>query len=249
MLATTGMRTAIMALSVAMAVSVTMTLAGCVASEPVPTDQGQDGTSSPRPTPTGAATAIPVAPSAQQKYDAVTQIIVRPEMLELKDQSGADVATLSYDATADEFVEVFTALLGAAPTVTESPWRIESLPETRYVWEGFRLADDHESGDYQADMNVSVTFSAPELGPRGITVSTIQGFKPGDDLRWLATYMDEPFSEESEFHQIQAERGPPIGEQNEYSEYSNSNSVTGQTGYPDKTSVIFAPWNFGIGHV
>ena len=169
--------------------------------------------------------------------------------MELKDQSGSDVATISYDSAADEFVEVFTALLGAAPTVTEEPGGIESQPETRYVWEGFRLTDDHERGDYQADMNVAVMFSAPELGPRSITVSTIQGFKPGDDLRWLATYMDEPFYEESDYQQIQAEHGPPIGEQNERSRYSNSNSVTGQTGYPDKTSVIFAPWNFGIGHV
>ena len=245
MQSTTRMRSAIIALSVAMAMAFTVTLAGCVASVP----EGQDATSSPRPGPTGGTTAIPVAPSAQQKYDAVTQIIVRPEMLELKDVSGADVATMSYGATADEFGEAFTALLGAAPTITEFPGGTESQPETRYVWEGFQLADDHERGDYQDAMNVAVTFSAPALGPRGITVSTVQGFKPGDDLRWLATYMDEPFDEASDFHQIQAEHGDPIGEQSAHSEYSNSNSVTGQTGYPDKTSVIFAPWNFGIGHV
>jgi hypothetical protein len=59
--------------------------------------------------------------------------------------------------------------------------------------------------------------------------------------------MDEPFYEESEF------RSKPSmarrSESSQYLESSNSNSVTGQNLHNDDGSVIFAPWNFGIGHV
>ena len=243
----TGARSANIARAVALPLVLTLFLAGCTANDSELTGKGQHQ-NTPRPTPTSGASAIPVPPTVQQPYDAVTQIIVRPEMLELKDLNGTDVATISYDAPADEFVAAFTALLGSAPTITEYPGGLESQASTYFTWDGFELTDDHEVGDYQVDMNVAVKFSAAELGPRAITVSTIQGFKPGDDLRWLARYMDEPFYENNDHQEIQAEHGPPIGEP-EVQGYSNSNSVTGRTGFPGKESVIYAPWNFGIGHV
>ncbi|MFT2815801.1 hypothetical protein [Leifsonia sp. A12D58] len=246
---TTGMGKGFIAVAATMTLAAAMALTGCVASDPAPTNTGQaQDASSPRPIPSSTASAIPVPSGAQRAYEAVTQIIVRPEILELKDSSGADVATLSYDAAAEEFVGLFTEILDADPVVTEFPGGLETLPTTRYAWTGFELMDDHEHGDAQSDMNVSVKFTAPELGARGITVSTIQGFKPGDDLRWLATYMDEPYYDDSEYQQIQAEHGPPIGEQ-EISGYSNSHSVAGRTNYPEGGTAIYAPWNFGIGHV
>lgn len=236
------------------AVAATMLLSGCTPEpSPVPTKKPDTSTSAPKPTvsaaPTSSATPAPTADPEAQSRAAITQIVVRPELLQLKDANGAELGTISYDATADEFVDLFTDLLDDSPEVTDYPGGHEALPVTRYVWDGFELEDDHEPGTFQSDMNVAVTFIKPELGPRHIAVSTIQGFQPGDDLRWLAEYMGEPFHEGSEFNQIQAEHGPPIGEQQKYNPYSNSNSVTGQNRYKVEGSVVFAPWNFGIGHV
>jgi hypothetical protein len=246
-----SMRTSIH--GVAGALAAIMLLAGCTASDssPRPTGDPDASTSSPSlpPTPAGAATPGPTADEQGLTRAAVTQITVRPELLQLKDKDGVELGTVSYDAQAEIFVDLFTDLLGAAPSVTDTPGGHEWSPVTHYEWEGFVVRDDHESGDYESDMNVSVMFTEPELGPRHITVSTLQGFKPGDDLRWLAEYMDEPFTEESEFHQIQAEHGPPIGEQMQDTVYSNSYSVAGQTMPESDRSGIFAPWNFGIGHV
>lgn len=203
----------------------------------------------PKPAPVTTATAKPTPTATPDWRDGITQITVRPELLQLKDAAGTELGTISYDATADEFVTLFSDLLGAAPVVKDHPGGHEWMPWTSYSWDGFELDDDHESGEWQADMNVSVTFSDPELGPRKISVSTIQGFQPGGDLAWLARWMDEPYHPDSQFNQVQAEHGDPVGPKSDWNEYSNSNSVTGQNGYPDPSSVIFAPWNFGIGHV
>lgn len=230
-----------------------MLLAGCTAPDSSPRPTGKPDTSTPapsqRPTSTSAATPGSSADEQLQTRSSITQITVRPELLQLKDKKGVELGTISYDATADTFVDLFTDLMGSAPTITDTPGGHEWSPVTHYVWDGFELQDDHEQGDYEADMNVSVMFTEPELGPRHITVSTIQGFKPGDDLRWLAKYMDEPFHENSAHHQIQAEHGPPVGERLYDNAYSNSHSVTGQTTQTSDHSAIFAPWNFGIGHV
>lgn len=238
---------------VAAALAAAMLLAGCTAADSSPRPTGDPDTtmSSPSlpPTPTGAETPGQPADQQQMTRAAVSHITVRPELLQLKDQNGVELDTVSYNARAEVFVDLFTDLMGAAPTVTETPGGHEWSPVTHYEWDGFVVRDDHERGDYESDMNVTVMFTEPELGPRRIAVSTIQGFKPGDDLRWLATYMDEPFAEESEFHQVQAEHGPPIGEQMQDTVYSNSYSVAGQTTQESGRSGIFAPWNFGIGHV
>jgi hypothetical protein len=229
----------------------TLALAGCAAPGPLPTPTTKPTTSTSGPAPstsTPEPTDAPVDPESQM-LSSVTRIVVRPELLQLMNEGGAELGTISYDAAAETFVGLFTELLGAAPIVTDTPGGHEWPPVTHYTWDGFELRDDHETGDYQLDMNLSVTFTEPEIGLRHIAVSTIQGFKPGDDLRWLAKYMDEPFYEDRDFNQIQAEHGPPIGEQSPHSEYSNSNSVTGQNLHNHAGSVIFAPWNFGIGHV
>lgn len=245
------MRRMIHAVTGALAASIL--LAGCTAPESLPRPTGKPDTSTSNPslppTPTGAATPGSSADEQSSTRASITQIIVRPELLQMKDKNDVELGTISYDATAEMFVDLFTDLMGAAPTVTDTPGGHEWSPVTHYAWDGFELQDDHEQGDYKADMNVSVMFTEPELGPRHITVSTIQGFKPGDDLRWLAKYMDEPFHEDSAFHQIQAEHGPPVGEQSPHYPYSNSHSVTGQTTQTSDRSGIFAPWNFGIGHV
>ncbi len=222
-------------------------LAGCTASPPTPDgevpppDASAPGsaTTTPRATPSATPTAEPVDPLA-----AVTAIIVRPENLDLNDAAGATIRTLSYNAEAAEFVRAMNAILGAEPTVTERPGGNETHPTTQYDWPGVQVFDDHEQGDFQQDMNLAVVFTTPQIG-QGVTVATIQGFQPGGDLAGLAEWMDEPYSADG-YNQIQAERGPDIGPR-ELESYANANSVAGQD-YKGST-VIFAPWNFGIGHV
>ncbi|TFV99883.1 hypothetical protein [Orlajensenia leifsoniae] len=190
----------------------------------------------------------PESPGAteDQKAPDVTKIVVRPEMLQLLDAGGVEQGSISYDAEVEGFVALFTDLTGADPAIEEHPGGMESWPSTSYTWDGVRVSDDHE-GKGPMDMNVDVTFSTPELGPANVAVSTIQGFQPGDDLAWLAEYMDEPYNADSVWHEVQAEHGPVIGPQ-ESETYSNSNSVVGRKWPNMDGSVIFAPWNLGIGH-
>ncbi|MET0844273.1 MAG: hypothetical protein ABWY23_10495 [Mycetocola sp.] len=178
---------------------------------------------------------------------AIAKIVVRPEMLQLVDEAGTDLSTLSYDADATEFVTLFTDLMAADPVIEESPGGKESWPSTIYTWDGVQIWDDHEK-EGEMLMNVAISFSEPEIGPRGIAVSTIQGFQPGDDLQWLAEYMDEPYSDEWPTQEVQAEHGPPVGEpMSPDSKYSNSYSVMGHSPLPgtDKTAIV-APRNLGI---
>lgn len=222
-------------------------LTGCTSAKPTPDGDVPDAsgpglaTSTPRATPSATPTAESVNPLA-----AVTAIIVRPEHLDLNDATGATIRTLSYDADAAEFVAAMSVLLGADPTVSEYAGHSELAPATNYEWPGLRMRDDHESGDYQQDMNLEVMFEAPTIGP-GVSVATIQGFQPGGDLAWLAEWMGESYNPSETVNQIQAERGPDIGPRQPGGKYANAHSVTGQdfTG----STVIFAPWNFGIGHV
>lgn len=224
-------------------------LSSCTAAPPKPDASVPSGddvapnsaapAATPRATPSATSTADPVDPLA-----AVTAVIVRPEHLDLNDAGGATIRTLSYDADASEFAAAMSIIVGAAPTIAEHPGGHEWSPWTEYAWPGFELRDDHEGGEYEQDMNLAVSFSTPTIG-QNVSVATIQGFQPGDDLAGLAEWMDEPYTA-GNFNQIQAERGPDIGPR-QSEKYANANSVTGQD-FAGST-VIHAPWNFGIGHV
>ncbi|MGO4105174.1 hypothetical protein AB4Y63_14565 [Leifsonia sp. YAF41] len=230
--------------SLAGAVLLVALLSSCTSAPPTPDGSVPDAsapdsaTTPPRATPSATPSAEPVNPLA-----AVTAIIVRPENLDLNDTTGVTIRALSYDAEAADFVAALNAILGAEPTVTEFRGGMESSPWTQYDWAGVQVNDDHEANGEQ-DMNLSVIFDSPSVG-QSVSVATIQGFQPGDDLAELAEWMDEPFTAGG-YNQVQAERGPDIGPRN-FPEYANANSVTGQD-YTGST-VIFAPWNFGIGHV
>lgn len=209
-------------------------LAGCTSAPEV--SQGK---------PTEASSPTPTATDTPSPFAAVTSIVVRPEALELMDSSGTLVAALSYDAEVGSFVDALSALAGAEPSVTEYTAGSEVPARTEYSWGDFVVSDDHEVGDRRQDMNLSVTFLQPTIGGH-VSVATIQGWQPGGDLGELARQMDEPYTG-SGFDQIQAEHGDPIGPQTDGFTYSNSNSVTGINYHG--TTAIFAPFNFGIGHV
>jgi hypothetical protein len=238
----------------------TLLLAGCAA----PPDPTPPPTQSPVPTASAApvttppATAAPIAAPDPAPVDAaVVHVTVRPEHLDLENASGDVVATLSYDTDAEVFVDTLSQVLGGDPVVEERPGGHEWSPSTRYTWPGLAVADDHEREGYSSDMNVSVTFTHPVIG-NGITVSTIQGFRPGDNLRAFAEELGEEWYGNG-YEEFPAETGPELGERmyfewdDTYAEYADANavSVNEWVNYPDPSvrSFIQAPWNFGIGHV
>ena len=249
------MNIAVRRTSVVAAVAAVLLLAGCTfgpqpmpTPTPTPTPDAADS-STPRPTPT--AQPEPIDP-----LTTVTEIVVRPEQLELHDAHGVVVATLSYDAESAAFVGALTTVLGAAPDQTERAASMETPAWTEYTWDGVLVIDDHEEvisanglGGYGSiEMNVSVAFFAPTIGD-GVSVRTVNGYRPGGDTQALAAELEEPWSGNG-YDQVRVESGEPIGEQQPYSDDENAYSVAVNSWeWRGAANWIQAPWNFGIGHV
>ncbi|WP_157425794.1 hypothetical protein [Agromyces salentinus] len=183
-------------------------------------------------------------------------IVVRPEHLDLVDSAGAVVTTLSYDAESAEFIDTLSTVLGAEPTPSEHGGSLETPPRTEYDWDGVRVTDDldakvpTENGPIygEIDMNLSVLFTAPTVGD-GVAVRTVNGFQPGGDAHALAIELGEPWYGNG-YDQVRVETGEPIGEQQPYNEYENAYSVAVNTWeWQGASNTVFAPWNFGVGHV
>jgi hypothetical protein len=230
--------------AVILSVAAALTLSACTF-EPTPVaTQSPEAASTPTPTPSAEPEPAPVDP-----LTTVTEIVVRPEYLELRDAAHEIVSKLSYDADTQTFVGTLSTVFAAEPEQTESSGGMESPPSTEYWWgDGVRVWDDHEiDGWGSIDMNVSVLFIAPVVGD-GVTVSTSTGFAPGGDAQTLAAELGEPWYGNG-YDQVRVESGEPIGEQN-FDEYENAYSVAVNAwdAY-GSSAAVFAPWNFGIGHV
>lgn len=234
-----------------MLLAAALALTACVPSpEPPPTA-----------TPTPHATAAPIesvppTSTADGADPVVARIVVRPEQLELVNAAGVVVGELSYDAEAVAFVDTISNVLGGPPDVEERPGGHEWFPWTKYTWPGVVVIDDHEPDGISSDMNVAIEFTHPIVGD-GISVATVQGFRPGDDAQALAAELGETWHG-SGYDEFPAETGPDVGER-WYSEWdgtygpANANAVAvshwNRENDPSVTSVVRAPWNFGIGHV
>lgn len=201
----------------------------------------------PTPRPFGIETAPPVDP-----LTTVTEIVVRPEHLDLHDTDGALVSRLSYDADASEFVGTLQTVLGVAPEQTEINATGHTPPTTQYRWPGLEVRDDHEDlwhptvpTGFLIDMNVVVWATAPVIGD-GIAVRTVGGFRPGDDIEALAAELGQLSG--GDFAGLRVETGDPIGERNPGFDVDNAYSVAVRDWWkdPDQT-IILAPWNFGVG--
>ena len=104
-------------MATASALALAALLAGCAAPSPTPT---ADASRSAKPTGSPTSSEVPRAADDPAR-DTITSIVVRPEMLQLMDKDGAEVETISYDASAEEFVGMFTSLMKAEPAITENP--------------------------------------------------------------------------------------------------------------------------------
>ncbi|MGR2752643.1 hypothetical protein [Agromyces arachidis] len=220
-----------------------------------------DPIAQPKPTPTAAAapsptprpfeieTAPPVDP-----LTTVTEIVVRPERLDLHDADGALVTSVSYDAEATEFVGTLETVFGVAPEQSWSDGTMETPPFTRYRWDGFVVADHEEQWltddvpEPNIYMNLRIQATAAIIGD-GVTVRTVDGFGPGDDVEALAAQLDQaPTLGDRYFFPV--ETGDPLGDRPSGSDLDNAYSVgvTDVEGY-GASSTIFAPYNFGVGGV
>lgn len=233
--------------TIIVSIAAALALSGCTfGATPVAAPSPEAVASSP-PTPT----AEPIDP-----LTSVTEIVVRPEQLELLDAAGVVVTTLSYDADAGDFIGTLSTVLGADPAESEHSASMETPPRTDYDWDGVRVTDDHEDevaadsgATYgEVDMNVSVLFRTPTVGD-GVAVRTVNGFQPGGDAHALAIELGEPWYANG-YDQVRVETGEPIGEQQPHHDYENAYSVAVNTWeWEGASNVVFAPWNFGIGHV
>lgn len=203
----------------------------------------------PTPTPFGIETAPPVDP-----LTTVTEIVVRPEHLDLHDPDGTLVTRLSYDADVGEFIGTLETVLGVAPEQSWSDGTLETPPYTQYRWDGFVVAD-HED-QWLMDgvpvpniyMNLGIRATAAIIGD-GVTVRTVDGFRPGDDVEALAAELGQTATL-GDWYFFPLETGDALGDRDPGFDLDDSFSV-GVTdadvyGVP---STIFAPYNFGVGSV
>jgi hypothetical protein len=174
----------------AAALSLALALSGCFgpASTPTPTSDA----ASPRPTPTTTPTAEPVDP-----LTTVTELVARPESLELRDASGALVASLDYLSPAGPAVEALTTVFGGAPADEDHQGNSHFPPSTAHHWDGFALWEPRyvdrwaDFADEPATLyrpGFRVVFTQPQSS--GVSLSTAQRISVGDSWSDLQAMPD-----------------------------------------------------------
>ena len=241
------------------ALSLLLALAGCVG--PAPTPSLTPDAATPHPTAT-APTAEPVDP-----LTTVTSIVLRPEAVDLVDDAGATVETLSYDLPAAEFVGALAGVLGAEPEVEEFLGRCCEVPaRTSYRWPGLEVWDDHVGGFDEIDPTIWIPEDGPDLqdmnllviagalDSHGILLTTRQGAHAGTDAAVLADDLGLPYVGDG-FDAIPVETGPELGPptrpddvDSRFAGMPNAYSVVVQT-WGDAGTRLMAPHNVGVPHV
>lgn len=183
------------------------------------------------------ATTVPAAPTPE--LSDTSTITVRPEALELSDDAGTLITTVSYNDPIEHIVEVLTAALGAPPVVED-----HSGLATSYGWPGLRVSDDLRTGPGHLPMNVAVSFTAPLVGD-GVTVTTVVGFRPGDDLEAYAASVGERWWPDGQ-NLIPLEYGPELGPSPIPGRLHAYAVAVEFWAVPDaEGAAVFAPFDFG----
>ncbi|MGW9181918.1 hypothetical protein [Agromyces sp. NPDC055661] len=120
----------------AAALSLMLALAGCVGPTPIPSPTPDAAT--PRPTATAAPAPEPVDP-----LTTVTELVARPDSLELRDAAGGVVLSLGYLSTPSDAVVALTTVFGAAPVDQAVEGGNHFPPRTLHQWDGFELWEHH----------------------------------------------------------------------------------------------------------
>ena len=240
------------ALPLAVALAVLLMLTACVGGAPSKTPPAL-------PTADASSPSQPVIES--DPLETVSTIVVRPEHLELQDDSGAIVQTLSYDLTLEEYAAALTIVFDVEPTLEEYVGSCcESPPATSSQWGGFTVTDDHMGSfadhdqtlwipedvpDYRG-MNLSVRVTEPTVGD--IHITTMAGFEVGDDVPALADAVGWPYDPAADHHAIPIENGTELGPP-EMEGLPNAYSVVVVGPMPDGTFFLTAPMNVGVASV
>ncbi|MFC9561093.1 hypothetical protein [Agromyces sp. NPDC056965] len=113
----------------------------------------------------------------------MTTIVARPQALELRDESGAVVASLDYLGDAAEAIATLETVFGAAPESEEYPGNSHYTPGTAYQWGGMELRQPEYTGEMAGLPrsyylpSFSVRFTAPTSGDAELT--TDEGYQVG----------------------------------------------------------------------
>ncbi|BDZ65950.1 hypothetical protein [Agromyces mangrovi Wang et al. 2018] len=210
----------------------------------------------PEPQPSVDPPAASTAPtSVADPLESVTTVVVRPQGLDLVDDGGTAVATLSYDDEAAAIVETLSTVFGSDARVEEYPGACcEAGRVTNYLWDGFRVIDDHmghfsddeertwidDDGPDVRDMNVRVAADSAAVG--GVALIAGDGFAIGDDLDALEGRVDHPGG--PDWVQIPLETGPELGAE-VIEGTPNAYSVIVQVNGPGAEPHLVAPVNLG----
>lgn len=221
--------------------------AGMISDDEPPAAQPQPGATTPAtqyatptPRPFLIETEAPVDP-----LTLVTTIVVRPHGLELTDESGTLVRTLSYEGDGAGTAAVLAAVLDADPAVTEmgAP---EGDPTTRmFAWDGLTLVEYLQPKMHRADTRLWVRSELPTVGD-GVSVTTSAGFSAGDELATYAAAQGLPYDVTGQSAQdlVALEYGPALGP--DRAGYVDAYAVvaTANLNYGNLVSLVTAPFNF-----
>ncbi|MGI9823291.1 hypothetical protein [Agromyces sp. Marseille-Q5079] len=172
-----------------LALAVALALAGCAAPASAPTESGSsaptpgaESTPSPEPTPS----AEPVEPLA-----GVVAMVVRPQVLELRDADGEVVDSLDYLSDPSAAVAVLTDLFDAPPADESYDGTNHTPPGVFHAWDDLVLDErfyDEERRDSEGQEYVWPRFAVYFDGPsvRGLDLASEQGFHATDPWASLA---------------------------------------------------------------
>ena len=175
----------------AAALSLVLGLVGCVGPTPTPTPTPRPDAASPHPIATETPTVEPVDP-----LTTVTRRVARPERLELRDASGAVVASLDYTGSAEEAVATLTSVLGGAPAEEPYEGGNHFPPGVRHTWAGAVEIDERfYPEERRADLphqvvwpRFAVSFLAPTA--HGLDLTTATNVHVGDSYAALDGQID-----------------------------------------------------------
>lgn len=209
------------------ALSLALALTGCFAASPTPSPTPD--AASPRPTATAAPTAEPVDP-----LSTVTELVARPDSLELRDAAGVVVVNLDYRSAPSDAVAALTTVFGLAPVDEAFDGSNHFPPSTAHRWDGFELWEQRYVDRWEGVVDelslvrpaFMVRFTAPAA--RDVSLSTADGPHVGGG--W-----DELFA-------VPDLQQNPSGCSGPYVEYvEESRTMADGAAYAVKISVEFRP--------
>lgn len=170
-------------------VAAVLTMSGCAT--PVLAD-GQPSATSASPTPTATQTATPTP----DPLAGVVAMVARPQAIELRDASGAVVASLSYTSPVAETLAIMTTLLQGAPVDESYEGGNHNAPGVLHTWDDALVIDEVHYGegvilDGRPSLGAPafrVSFDAPEV--RGLELTTAPGVHADASFAELGDLVD-----------------------------------------------------------